>query len=300
MSSTQWGERKAGASKDEVESGKWIAVQKRIFTRWANAYLKTRKMHIDDLCTDLADGLVLINLMEILTHEPFPKKYKKNPKMRIHQMENLKSCFEWFEEIGMKLTNMGASDVCDGNEKIILGLMWTIISRLQIGEIQLDGVSGKEGLLMWCKRATSGYDNVNLKNFHRAWKDGLAFCAIIHKHRPDVIDYEALSADNAADNLAMAFQLAEDFFGIDRILDVEDIVDAAKPDEKIIITYVAFVFKGMADFLRRQGLAKSIGKVGCGLPCCSACHPCDTPHHVNLFMCGGMCVVVMWMWYAGR
>ena len=261
---TEWGERKAGASKEEVESGHWIAVQKRIFTRWANAYLKTRKMHIDDLCTDLADGLVLINLMEILTRTPIGKKYKKNPKMRIHKMENLKTLFEWFSEMEMTFTNVGPSDVCDGNEKIILGLMWTIISRLQVGEIQLDGVSGKDGLLMWCKRVTSGYDNVNVKNFHKSWKDGLAFCAVLHKHRPDVIDYESLTPDSPAENLAMAFKLAEDYFGIDRILDVEDIVDVPKPDEKIVITYVAFVFKGLAEFLRRLALAKSIGKVGGG------------------------------------
>jgi len=257
---SQWGERKTGASKAEVESGKWIAVQKRIFTRWANAYLKTRKMHIDELTTDLADGLVLINLTEILLHTKIGRKYKKEPKMRIHRMENLKTCFEWFEKIGMKLTNMGPADVCDGNEKIILGLMWTLISRLQINEIQLDGVSGKEGLMMWVKRVTHGYEDLTIKNFHKSWKDGRAFCAIIHKHRPDIIDFESISADNAAENLGLAFKLAEDYFGIDRILDVEDIVDAAKPDEKIILTYIAFIFKGMADFLRRQGLAKSIGK----------------------------------------
>ncbi len=90
-----WGERKTGASKAEVESGRWIAVQKRIFTRWANAYLKTRKMHIEELTTDLADGLMLINLTEILLHTKIGKKYKKVPKMRIHKMENLKTCFAW-------------------------------------------------------------------------------------------------------------------------------------------------------------------------------------------------------------
>ena len=257
--STEWGERKTGASKSEVESGKWIAVQKRIFTRWANAYLKARKMKVADLCTDLQDGVKLINLLEILSGESVGK-YRKNPKMEIHKRENLKAAFEFMAKKGLRLTNVGSVDVFDGNEKIILGLFWTIISKFQVDEISVEGVSGKDALKLWCTHKTLGYDNVEIKNFHRSWKDGLAFCALIHKHRPGIIDYDSLSKDNPAENLALAFQLAEDYFGIDRILDVEDIVDTVKPDEKIVITYVAFVFKGLAEFLRRLALAKSVGK----------------------------------------
>ena len=138
------------------------------------------------------------------------------------------------------------------------------VALVQVDEISVEGVSGKEALKLWCQHKTLGYDNVDVKNFHRSWKDGLAFCALIHKHRPGIIDYSSLSKDSAAENLALAFKLAEDYFGIDRILDVEDIVDVPKPDEKIVITYVAFVFKGLAEFLRRLALAKSIGKVGGG------------------------------------
>ena len=129
---TEWGERKAGASKEEVESGHWIAVQKRIFTRWANAYLKARKMHIDDLCTDLADGLKLIALLEILSGEKMPRKYRKEPKMEIRKRENLKLAFEFMADHNLQMTNIGSADVFDGNEKIILGLTWTIISRFQV------------------------------------------------------------------------------------------------------------------------------------------------------------------------
>ena len=135
-----------------------------------------------------------------------------------------------------------------------------VVTRAQVGEISVDGVSGKDGLMLWCQRNTAGYDGVHIKNFHRSWKDGLAFCALLHKHRPDVIDYSALSADSAAENLAMAFKLAQDYFGIDQILDVEDLLEVNKPDEKIVVTAVAFCFKGYVDYLRRQGLAKSIGK----------------------------------------
>lgn len=36
-----------GDRKEDIESGRWIKVQQRVFTRWANAYLKTRKLHME-------------------------------------------------------------------------------------------------------------------------------------------------------------------------------------------------------------------------------------------------------------
>jgi hypothetical protein len=72
---------------------------------------------------------------------------------------------------------------------------------------------GKDALLIWCKRATEGYSGVNVENFHTSWADGLAFCAIIHKYRPDLIPFSQLSKDNAARNLELAFKVFYQFFG---------------------------------------------------------------------------------------
>ena len=82
-------------------------------------------------------------------------------------------------------------------------------------------MSAKEGLLLWCQRKTQPYKNVNVLNFHTSFKDGLAFCALIHRHRPDLIDYDKLSKDDPLKNLNLAFDIAEKHLDIPKMLDAE-------------------------------------------------------------------------------
>ena len=85
----------------------------------------------------------------------------------------------------------------------------------------MEEMTAKEGLLLWCQRKTAPYKNVNVQNFHLSWRDGLAFCALIHRHRPDLLDYSKLSKDNPLDNLNLAFDIAEKYLDIPRMLDAE-------------------------------------------------------------------------------
>lgn len=48
----------------------------------------------------------------------------------------------------MRLESIGAEDICDGNNRLILGLIWTIILRFQIQEIEIDVVSQQDSLLI--------------------------------------------------------------------------------------------------------------------------------------------------------
>ena len=72
------------------------------------------------------------------------------------------------------MTNIGAEDVVDGNRKIILGLIWTLILRFTINDINEEGMTAKEGLLLWCQRKTACYEEVEVRDFSTSWNDGLA------------------------------------------------------------------------------------------------------------------------------
>lgn len=58
------------------------------------------------------------------------------------------------------------TEIVDGNLKMTLGMIWTIILRFAIQDISVEEMTAKEGLLLWCQRKTAPYKNVNVQNFH--------------------------------------------------------------------------------------------------------------------------------------
>ncbi|XP_071382126.1 alpha-actinin-1 isoform X3 [Centroberyx affinis] len=182
-------------------------------------------------------------------------------KMRVHKISNVNKALDFIASKGVKLVSIGAEEIVDGNAKMTLGMIWTIILRFAIQDISVEETSAKEGLLLWCQRKTAPYKNVNIQNFHISWKDGLGFCALIHRHRPELIDYGKLRKDDPMTNLNTAFDVAEKYLDIPKMLDAEDIVGTARPDEKAIMTYVSSFYHAFSGAQKAETAANRICKV---------------------------------------
>nr|XP_035116587.2 nesprin-2 isoform X2 [Callithrix jacchus] len=247
--------------------------QKKTFTCWINSQLArhTSPSVISDLFTDIKKGHVLLDLLEVLSGQQLPRDKGSNTfQCRI----NIEHALTFLRNRSIKLINIHVTDIIDGNPSIILGLIWTIILHFHIEKLaqtlscnynqpSLDDVSvvdssptssppakkcskvqarwqmsAKKALLFWAQQQCATYESVNVTDFKSSWRNGMAFLAIIHALRPDLIDMKSVKHRSNKDNLREAFRIAERELKIPRLLEPED-VDVVDPDEKSIMTYVA-------------------------------------------------------------
>ncbi|XP_026518602.1 spectrin beta chain, non-erythrocytic 4-like, partial [Terrapene carolina triunguis] len=177
---------------------------------------------------------MLTKLLEVLSGEQLPKPTRG--RMRIHSLENVDKALQFLKEQRVHLENVGSHDIVDGNHRLTLGLIWTIILRFQIQVIKIETEdnretrSAKDALLLWCQMKTAGYPEVNIQNFTTSWRDGLAFNALIHRHR-----------------CAGGCLLLGD-------------VNMENPDEKSIITYVVSFYHYFSKMKALAVEGKRIGK----------------------------------------
>ncbi|XP_060134183.1 plectin isoform X23 [Zootoca vivipara] len=220
-------------------------VQKKTFTKWVNKHLIKAQRHVNDLYEDLRDGHNLISLLEVLSGDTLPRE---KGRMRFHKLQNVQIALDYLKHRQVKLVNIRNDDIADGNPKLTLGLIWTIILHFQISDIQVSGQSedmtAKEKLLLWSQRMVEGYQGLRCDNFTTSWRDGRLFNAIIHRHKPMLIDMNKVYRQTNVENLEQAFSVADHDLGVTRLLDPED-VDVPQPDEKSIITYVSSLYDAM-------------------------------------------------------
>lgn len=219
----------------------WVGVQKKTFTRWANQFLAERMLKIEDLVEDLKDGVKLCELLEIISSKSVGK-FNRQPRLRFHFLENNRRAIEFILHEGLTLVGIGPEDITDGNIKLDLGLIWTLILRYHINVI--GGGSPKWELLQWVKKQIEPYNlekkGDNLKNFTTDWSDGTVLYALADSLKPGVLtpyDMSGLKHKPLVD-LEKAMDVSEQEYDIPKLLDAEDIVN--NPDELSIMTYVSY------------------------------------------------------------
>ncbi|XP_042314821.1 dystrophin isoform X10 [Sceloporus undulatus] len=222
-------------------------VQKKTFTKWVNAqFAKFGTYPIEDLFNDFQDGRRLLELLEGLTGQ---KLGKEKGSTRVHALNNVNKALQVLQKNNVDLVNIGCTDIVDGNHKLTLGLIWSIILHWQVKDVMKNIMAGLQQtnsekiLLSWVRQSTQNYPQVNVINFTNSWSDGLAFNALIHSHRPDLFDWDSVVCQQSAiQRLDHAFNIAKRHLGIEKLLDPEDVA-TAYPDKKSILMYVTSLFQ---------------------------------------------------------
>lgn len=233
------------AERDLAEDAQWKKIQQNTFTRWANEHLKTIDRSINNLESDLSDGLRLIALIEVLSQKRMPK-YNKRPTFRSQKLENVSVALKFLEDEGIKIVNIDSSDIVDCKLKLILGLIWTLILHYSISmpmwdgedENQLNGTGStpKQRLLNWIH---TKIPDLPINNFTNDWTTGKAVGALVDACAPGLCpDWDMWDSKDAVQNASEAMGLADDWLNVRQLIKPEELVNP-NVDEQSMMTYLS-------------------------------------------------------------
>jgi len=189
-------------------------------------HLAARHLVVNDFVADLSDGVLLGALVEQLSGKSLPIKIK-SAKLQVQKVQNVNISLQFMISQGIKLVNIDGADIVEGSVKLILAVIWHLIIRYQLlGEVHSEqshekshsekkpagNVNVKDQYLMWARAMLADYPSVHIQNLHDSWQDGVAFCGLIHKLNPSLIDMNEIKKENKAANLHLAFDLAKKAF----------------------------------------------------------------------------------------
>uniref|UniRef100_A0A8C2HZT4 Filamin C, gamma b (actin binding protein 280) n=1 Tax=Cyprinus carpio TaxID=7962 RepID=A0A8C2HZT4_CYPCA len=190
------------------------------------------------------DGLKLIGLLEVLSQKKMYRKYHARPNFRQMKLENVSVALEFLEREHIKLVSIDSKAIVDGNLKLILGLIWTLILHYSISmpmwedEDDEDArkLTPKQRLLGWIQNKVP---QLPINNFHRDWRDGKALGALVDNCAPGLCpDWETWDPSQPVENAREAMQQADDWLGVPQVIAPEEIVDP-NVDEHSVMTYLS-------------------------------------------------------------
>uniref|UniRef100_A0A8B9EK22 Utrophin n=1 Tax=Anser cygnoides TaxID=8845 RepID=A0A8B9EK22_ANSCY len=173
---------------------------------------------------------------------------KERGSTRVHALNNVNRVLQVLHQNNVELVNIGGTDIVDGNHKLTLGLLWSIILHWQVKDVMknimsdLQQTNSEKILLSWVRQSSRPYSQVNVLNFTTSWADGLAFNAVIHRHRPELFSWDEVIKMSPVERLEHAFSIAKNHLEIEKLLDPEDVA-VQLPDKKSIIMYLTSLFE---------------------------------------------------------
>ncbi|XP_061474309.1 filamin-B isoform X3 [Rhineura floridana] len=230
--------------KDLAEDAPWKRIQQNTFTRWCNEHLRCVNKRIGNLQFDLSDGLRLIALLEVLSQKRMYRKYHQRPTFRQMQLENVSVALEFLEKENIKLVSIDSKAIVDGNLKLILGLVWTLILHYSIsmpvwedeGDDDAKKQTPKQRLLGWIQNKIP---YLPITNFSQNWQDGKALGALVDSCAPGLCpDWETWDPKKPVDNAREAMQQADDWLGVPQVIAPEEIIHP-DVDEHSVMTYLS-------------------------------------------------------------
>uniref|UniRef100_A0A8C8S3S3 Filamin A n=1 Tax=Pelusios castaneus TaxID=367368 RepID=A0A8C8S3S3_9SAUR len=231
--------------KDLAEDAPWKKIQQNTFTRWCNEHLKCVNKRIANLQADLGDGLRLIALLEVLSQKKLGRKYNQRPTFRQMQLENVSVALDFLERENIKLVSIDSKAIVDGNLKLILGLIWTLILHYSISMPMWDEEDDEEAKKQTPKQRLLGWiqnklPELPITNFSKDWQSGRALGALVDSCAPGLCpDWDSWDASKPVNNAREAMQQADDWLGYwGGVITPEEIVDP-NVDEHSVMTYLS-------------------------------------------------------------
>jgi len=256
-----------------TKENSWVRVQEMAFTQWMDETVKKRNMTVEDLRTDLEDGLKLIAFFEILCGHSMTDRYDKQPVQRIQKINNLSLALKFLER-DMNVRNPGCSaeDIVDADKKgikLILGLLWVMYRKYRmaagLGGEGSKKVREEDMLLEWVRTVltSKGFEEEaeSVQSFRTSFNDGRVFLALAKCFDGDneTFDYAEESSKDAAEKLETAFSYAESTMGVSHLLDANEVASDMM-DERALALYTSLFYHAFKTKSELDQMQQTVGQ----------------------------------------